>query len=132
MNCPTKIQPTVEIIIYSLIEPGTEHSPDPYLRYVGQTDQGLHLRLSQHIADAKSGRMGNEALRDWILRLLRRRQRPEIIPIETCTSYVSADIAEKHHITRCAALYSGLLNLRSNNQRSQARPFTENYLQKVI
>ena len=121
----------VTVEIYALIEPGTEHSRDPHVRYIGQTDQGLQARLSQHIADARANRMGNEALRDWILRLLRRRQRPVIQLQETCTSHVSADLAEIHHIEVWGQAYPDLLNLRDNPHRSQPRHFPERFIKEV-
>jgi len=125
-----KVPTPIEVTIYALIEPGTETSPDPYVRYVGQTTGAVETRLSRHIADAKAGRMGNEALRDWILKCLRRKARPVAVALERCSCF-SADRAEQHHLSRLRRLYPDLLNLRGNPDRSQARPFTPAYLKRV-
>jgi len=116
-----RIAPIVEIQIYALVEPGTEHTPDPYVRYVGQTDGSLHRRLSEHIADARAGRMGNEALRTWILGLLRWGRRPVVVSLKTATSHQAADLDEVYHIRLCADLFPDLLNDRLNPYRRQSR-----------
>ena len=126
-----RIAPVVEIQIYALVEPGTEHTPDPYYRYVGQTEGSLHRRLSEHIADAKASRMGNEALCTWILGLLRSRRRPALVQLKTSTSHQSADLDELYHIRLCADLFPDLLNDQHNPHRSRKRPFTRLYLERV-
>ena len=126
-----RVVPEREITIYAMIEPGTEYSNDPYVRYVGQTGGKIQSRLSRHIADAKASRLTNEALSRWILGLLKRGKRPVIAPLEACTSQTSADMGERFHIDRLRGLYPDLLNLRDNPGRSQGRHFTEHYLSKV-
>ncbi len=127
----TAVPTLVEIQIYRLVEPGTEHAPDPYVRYVGQTEGSLHRRLSEHIADARASRMGNEALRAWILSLLRSRRRPVVVPLKTATSHQAADLDEIYHIRLCANLFGDLLNEQHNPHRRQTRPFTRPYLKSV-
>ena len=127
----TAVPTIVEITIYALVEPGTEQTPDPYYRYVGRTDGPLHRRLSEHIADARASRMGNEALRAWILGLLRWGRRPVLVPLKTSTSYVQADLDEAHHIRLCADLFPDLLNEKHNPNRRGSRPFTQPYLESV-
>ena len=128
----TRIAPAIEITVYALIEPGTDCSPDPYVRYVGQTDGPLRCRLSEHIADAKASRMGNEALRAWILGLLKRGRRPVVVALEVCTSYEGADLAEARQIAQWAAVFPDLFNLQHNPHRRQERPFTKPYLDQVL
>ena len=127
----TAVPTIVEITIYAPVEPGTEHTPDPYYRYVGQTEGSLHRRLSEHIADAKASRMGNEALRTWILSLLRSRRRPALVLLKTSTSHQSADLDEIYHIRLCADLFPDLLNEKHNPNRRGSRPFTQPYLERV-
>ena len=127
----TAVPTIVEITIYALVEPGTEHTPDPYVRYVGQTEGSLRRRLSEHIADARAGRMGNEALCTWILGLLRSRRRPALVLLKTSTSHQDADLDEIYHIRLCADLFPDLLNDQHNPHRSRKRPFTRPYLERV-
>ena len=127
----TAVPTIVEIQIYALVEPGTEHTPDPYVRYVGRTEGSLRRRLSEHIADAKASRMGNEALCTWILGLLRWGRRPVVLSLKTATSHQAADLDEIYHIRLCADLFPDLLNEKHNPNRSQARPFTKRYLERV-
>ena len=123
---------TLEYAVYALVEPGTEHTNDPYIRYVGLTEGTLGARLSRHVADARAGRTGNEALASWINGLLKRKRRPVILPLETCASRTVASMAEMHHIARCSRIHTNLLNLSGNALRVQARPFTESYLKGVL
>ena len=37
MRILTKVPTPDSVTIYALIEPGTEHTPDPHVRYIGQT-----------------------------------------------------------------------------------------------
>ena len=129
----TAVPTVVRIQIYALIEPGTEATPDAYVRYIGQTDRPLRVRLSQHISNARAGRMGNEALRQWILGLLKWRRRPVIAPLQPdCLSQTQADTAEQRFIDNYGEAFPDLLNLIGNPRRTQSRPFTEPYLKKVL
>ncbi len=123
---------TFEYTAYALVEPGTEHTTDPYIRYVGLTEGTLGARLSRHVADARAGRTCNEALAAWINGLLRKKKRPVVLPLETCATRQAASMAEKHHIDRCSRLHANLLNLTGNGLRTQARSFTESYLKRVL
>ena len=127
----TAVPTIVEIQIYRLVEPGTEHSPDPYVRYIGQTTEPLRRRLSQHISDARLGRMDNEAFRAWLSGLLKRGRRPVIELVKTCTSYQQAGLDEVHFIRLCASLFPDLLNEQHNPYRRPSRPFTRPYLKSV-
>ena len=118
------------VTIYALIEPGTEHTPDPHVRYIGQTYGKLETRLSQHIADAKAGRTTNEKLRAWIIKCLNRKTRPVVWPVETTTCF-SADETEGYHISAYAERFPDLLNLQHNPNHAQPRPFTEQALHRV-
>lgn len=131
MTHPTRIAPTVCVSIYAVVRGGTEHSQDPEICYIGQTDGRIETRLSQHIADAKSGRMTNIRFSQWILSEMKYKRRPSVMLIEECSSYVSADLSEKFHIERCAKLYR-LFNLMHNAGHSQSRQFTEAQIRRVI
>ena len=132
MRTLTTIAPPVRIQIYALVEPGTESSPDVYVRYIGQTKRPLFVRVSQHIQDAKLGRTGNDALRTWILGLLKWKRRPVILPLQPfCASQEEADRAEQRFIQAYASAFPDLLNLRGNARRRQSNPFTERYLKSV-
>ena len=127
-----ELERTLAYAVYALVEPGTEHTSDPYIRYVGLTEGTLGARLSRHAADARAGRTGNEALASWINGLLKRKRRPVILPLETCASRTAASMAEMHHIARCSRIHVNLLNLVGNALRVQARSFTEPYLRRVL
>ena len=127
----TQIAPIQTYTIYAMVESGTERSDDPHIRYVGVTGGTLPRRLSEHIQNAKAGRMGNDALRKWILSCLKYKLRPVILPLQTCHTQTSATSAERHHIDRCRKLYSDLLNLRDNEHRTQPEGFSERYLKSV-
>ena len=126
-----EVEHTLEFSVYALVEPGTEHTSDPYIRYVGLTEGNLGARLSRHVADARAGRTGNEALASWINGLLKRKRRPVILPLETCASRTAASMAEMHHIARCSRFHANLLNLVGNALRVQAPEFLEDAVREA-
>ena len=111
--------------IYSLEDPR-----DGEIYYVGQSTDP-ERRLSEHLTEARSGRMENRALCRWLLSLDRLGIRP-VLNIETeCRSPYEADVEEKRLIRHYGKLYP-LLNLHHNSHRTQSRPFTRKYLKQVL
>ncbi len=115
-----------EIIwIYSLEDPR-----DGEIYYVGKSTDP-ERRLSEHLTEARSGRMENRALCRWLLSLDREGLRP-VLNIETeCRSPYEADVEEQRLIHHYGRLYP-LLNLQHNPRHTQTRPFTKPYLKQVL
>ncbi len=113
------------IWIYSLEDPR-----DSEIYYVGQSTDPEH-RLSEHITEARSGRMENRALCRWLLSLDRLGLRPVLNIEAECRSPYEADVEEKRLIHHYGRLYD-LFNLHHNPYRKQTRPFTKPYLKRVL
>ncbi len=114
------------IWVYSLEDPR-----DSDIYYVGQSTDP-EKRLGQHITEARSGRMDNRALCRWLLSLDRLGLRP-VLNIEVeCRSPYEADVEEQRTIHHYGRLYPDLLNLHHNTNRTQRRPFTRPYLNRVL
>ena len=115
-----------EIIwIYSLEDPR-----DGEIYYVGQSTDP-ERRLSQHLTEARSGRMENRALCRWLLKLDALGMRPVLNIEAECRSPYETDVEEQRLIQQYGRLYD-LLNLHHNRHRKQNRPFTKSYLRRVL
>ena len=111
--------------VYSLEDPR-----DSDIYYVGQSTDP-ERRLSEHLTEARSGRMENQALRRWLLSLDRLGLRPTLNIEVECRSPYEADVEEQRLIHYYGRLYP-LLNLQHNPHRTQTRPFTKRYLKQVL
>lgn len=78
-------------IIYVLIDPNTHE-----YRYVGKTTKAASLRLGGHLADAKRGLKTHK--NNWIRKLLKSGDIPEIKVITTCKSESELSGLEKAYI----------------------------------
>ena len=78
-------------MIYVLIDPNTHE-----YRYVGKTTKAASFRLSGHLADAKRGLKSHK--NNWIRKLLKSGDVPEIKVITTCESESELNELEKTYI----------------------------------
>lgn len=65
--------------IYALKDPNTNE-----IRYIGQTKKDIHIRLKNHITEAKGKREKNKK-KNWLKSLLKKEQFPVIIVLEACS-----------------------------------------------
>lgn len=86
--------------IYGLFDPETKE-----LRYIGKTQARLSSRLAHHI-----WRASNTHKKQWILKLLRSGQKPEIDIIEECETNEELIKAEMHHIAQFKSIGCRLVN----------------------
>ena len=113
------------IWIYSLEDPR-----DAEIYYVGKSTDPEH-RLSEHITEARAGRMENRLLCRWLLGLDHLGLRPVLNIEAECRSPYEADVEEQRLIHRYGKLYP-ILNLHHNPGRRQTRPFSQSYLKRVL
>jgi hypothetical protein len=87
--------------IYALTDPR-----DDRIRYVGQTSISLKHRLNVHVHNARIGRGGGAAVREWIAGLLAEGLRPAAIVLEVTEPSRALEVEARY-----IAEMPGLLNV---------------------
>ena len=106
--------------IYGLFDPDAPLT----VRYIGQTKKRLHVRLSEHVADANRGQKNYRC--NWIRQLLHVGKRPIIQLLET----VDADDVEAAEMRWIAEYRATLTNTTDGGEGAKGMP--EDVIRRIV
>ena len=98
--------------VYALCEPGTLD-----VRYVGVTNQPIHIRLAAHVSKAK---MLHSHIGQWISSLSANGKRPDCILLTQCPSEMAREVEQAWIVLFIENGYD-MLNVRDCNNKGKER-----------